>query len=92
VPDYSIAVESKVCNSAADVNHIVDEINADILVYKKRYDNLLFVVYNAGGFITNQRKFIDDIESTTPSVRILIVKPLAPTTQSQQLSKRIFLH
>jgi len=41
VPDYSIAVESKVCDSAADVNHILDENNADIIVYKKRYENLI---------------------------------------------------
>ncbi len=50
-----------------------------LVVYKKRYDNLLFVVYDSGGFITNQRKFREDVESTTPLVKILITQPIAPT-------------
>lgn len=53
VPDFiflklNLALEVKLVNSEARVKQLVDEINADIAAYSKRYRNLFFLVYDTG--------------------------------------------
>jgi hypothetical protein len=53
VPDFTIeraqlAIELKVCLTAAREKELPAEINDDILAYKRSYPNMLFVVYDTG--------------------------------------------
>lgn len=77
IPDFTfeslnLAVEAKLCKSAAKEKAIVDEINADIPAYQTRYARMTFVVYDLG-FIRDVDKFKSGIEGN-PGVRLLIVK------------------
>lgn len=53
VPDFSfenirLAVEIKLCKNAGDEKAFIGQINDDILAYKTKFDNLLFIVYDLG--------------------------------------------
>lgn len=53
VPDFSVqradlAVEIKICNRDGREKEIIAEINDDILAYKTKYGNIIFVVYDIG--------------------------------------------
>jgi len=43
-----LAVEVKFCNRAGREKEIIAEINDDILAYKTKYGNLVFVIYDIG--------------------------------------------
>jgi hypothetical protein len=52
-PDFSLAkvdlaIEVKLCNRKDREKEIIAEINDDILAYKRKYGNLLFIVYDTG--------------------------------------------
>lgn len=52
-PDFSIitldlAIEIKLCNRVGREKEIIAEINDDILAYKQKYGNVIFVVYDVG--------------------------------------------
>lgn len=70
--DISGVVEVKFCNSQDNEKEFIAEINDDIKAYSTRYKNLIFVVYDSGGFIRDQEKFKQDIQ--TNSVFVEIVK------------------
>lgn len=72
VEDCNLALEAKLCNSADDESRIIEDINADITVYKTRYENIAFVVYDCG-FIRNPNKFRADFEQNSPRVRVIVV-------------------
>lgn len=66
-PDFSFArintvVEIKLCDKKEREKEIISEINDDILAYKTRYPNIIFIVYDLG-FIRDTDKFKEDIES-----------------------------
>lgn len=51
VPDFSfenisLAVEIKLCKNAGDEKAFIGQINDDILAYKTKFNNLLFIVYD----------------------------------------------
>lgn len=78
IPDFTfdtldLAVESKLCKVSGKEKSIIDEINADIPAYKTKYQNLLFVVYDAGGFIRDVDLFKSDIEGNT-NVKVIVIK------------------
>lgn len=78
IPDFtvhelSLAIEAKLCNSVKRVKDIVEEINSDITAYKTKYNNLLFIIYDTGGFITDEPKFIGDFERNK-GVMVIITK------------------
>jgi hypothetical protein len=77
VPDFvvlklSLAIDVKLIKSAARVKEVVDEINADIAGYSKRYTSLLFIVYDLG-YIRDEVEFRHDLESQG-SIAVLVVK------------------
>ena len=77
VPDFamlrlSLAIEVKLVKTAARVKEIVDEINADIAAYSKRYTSLMFIVYDLG-YIRDEVELRHDLE-TQGNVAILVVK------------------
>lgn len=59
LPRLALAIEVKLIKTASRVREVVDEINADVAAYSKRYGTLLFIVYDLG----NIR---DEIEFNSP--------------------------
>jgi REase_DpnII-MboI len=77
VPDFilarlSLALEVKLIKAAARVREVVDEINADIAAYSKKYRTLFFVVYDLGN-IRDEVEFKQDLEDPG-NVVIIVVK------------------
>jgi hypothetical protein len=77
IPDFTIgeldlAIEVKLCNRKGREAEIIGEINDDILAYKTRFGNLLFVVYDMG-FIRDAERFSQTFEKHQ-SVMVRIVK------------------
>lgn len=64
IPDFTfqaldVALEIKLCGKDGREKQIIAEINDDILAYKTKYQNLIFVVYDTG--------FIRDVDLFTSS-------------------------
>jgi len=77
VPDFvmlrlSLAIEVKLIKSAARVKEAIDEVNADIAAYSKRYASLMFIVYDLG-YIRDEVEFRHDLESQG-RIAVLVVK------------------
>jgi REase_DpnII-MboI len=77
IPDFlfekiKTVVEVKLCKTADKEKDIISEINDDIIAYKTRYPNLIFVVYDLG-IIRDQDKFKNDIMNNE-QVQVIIVK------------------
>jgi hypothetical protein len=71
-PGIDTALEIKLCNRAGREKEIIDEINADILAYKTKYPNIIFLVYDLG-HIRDIDRFKADIESQD-RVIVLVIK------------------
>ncbi len=77
-PDFSfkridMVIEGKLSNNAKREKEIIHEINDDILAYRTKYSNLVFVVYDLG-FIRDQDLFKGSIEQNYPHVIVRIIK------------------
>lgn len=77
IPDFvlmklGLAIEVKLVSNAKRIPKIIDEINADIRAYSKRYRSILFVVYDLG-YIRDEIEFRRDLEHT-PNVSVIIIK------------------
>jgi hypothetical protein len=78
IPDFvferiSAIVETKFCDRAGRDKEIIAEINDDILAYKTKYSNLIFIVYDAGGILRNVDEFKGSIEKQE-SVVVKVIK------------------
>lgn len=76
-PDFSFprlntVLEIKYCGKANREKDIISEINDDIVAYRKRYANIIFVVYDMG-HIRDSDRFKDDIE-TNGAIVVRVVK------------------
>ncbi|PIZ48255.1 hypothetical protein CO180_03365 [candidate division WWE3 bacterium CG_4_9_14_3_um_filter_41_6] len=76
IPDFTFedingVVEVKFCNNIEREKELIAEINDDIQAYSTRYKNLIFVIYDGGGFIRDEEKFKQDIESKSVVVEIV---------------------
>lgn len=72
LPRLSLAIEVKLLKAASRVREVIDEINADVAAYSKRYRNLLFIVYDLG-YIRDEIEFKHDLERPG-NVSVVIVK------------------
>lgn len=72
IDELNLALEVKFCDSKDDVKKIIDEMNADIHPYKKKYQDIIFLVYDLG-FIIDVDEFVNDFHSIS-NVRVVIVK------------------
>ena len=77
VPDFilhrlSLAIELKLIKSTGRIREVVDEINADVAAYSKRYRSLLFIVYDLG-YIRDEIEFRHDLE-VAGNVAVVVVK------------------
>jgi len=76
-PDFiftrlGLALEVKLSKDKEKSREIVDEINADITAYGKKYPYILFVVYDLGS-IRDETEFKQDLESID-GVSVIVVK------------------
>jgi len=69
--DISCVVEGKFCNSETREKELIGEINDDIQAYSTKYKNLIFVIYDAGGFIRDEERFKQNIESSSVVIEII---------------------
>ena len=77
VPDFilpllSLVLEVKLTKTNERVAQVVDEINADIASYSKKYNHLLFVVYDLG-HIRDEMEFRRDLERELRAA-VLVIK------------------
>lgn len=78
IPDFvfkkiSTIVETKLCTSITKEKEIISEINDDILAYKTKYSNIIFVVYDLGS-IRDQDQFRDSLEEHDEHVIVKVIK------------------
>ena len=73
IDELSLALEVKFCDSKGDVKKIIDEMNADVYPYQKKHQNIIFLVYDFGGFIPDKDEFVRDFHSRS-NIRVIIVK------------------
>lgn len=71
-PGINTALEIKLCNRPGREKDIIAEINDDILAYKTKYPNIVFLVYDLG-YIRDIDRFKADIESQD-RVIVLVIK------------------
>lgn len=76
-PDFiflklDLALEIKISKTKSKSKEIVDEINADIQAYGKRYSQLLFLIYDVGT-IRDEEEFKNDIDNKD-NIQLVIVK------------------
>jgi len=77
MPDFVIrkidlAIELKLCAKSGREKEMIAEINDDILAYRTKYGNLLFVVYDLG-FVRDTDRFAGAFEEY-PNVVVRVVK------------------
>ena len=77
MPDFVFSLldavlEVKFVKDKRGVSRIVDEMNADVLAYGKKYPHVLFLVYDIGG-ISDIGEFSRDFESNGKA-SVIVVK------------------
>ncbi len=72
LPRLSLALEVKLIKTGARVREVIDEINADIASYSRRYRKIFFVVYDLGN-IRDELEFKQDLEDPG-NVAVIVVK------------------
>ncbi len=77
IPDFifhklDLALEVKLCKDKTKSKRLVDEINADIRAYSKKFSNLLFLVYDLG-IIRDEDEFKKDLDNKE-KISVIIIK------------------
>jgi DpnII restriction endonuclease len=72
LPKLDLAIEVKLAKTSTQARTIVDEINADIQSYGRKYKHVLFIVYDLGT-IRDVLEFTRDLESVD-GVEAIVVK------------------
>jgi hypothetical protein len=72
LPRLALALEVKLVKTGARVREVIDEINADIASYSKRYRKIFFIVYDLGN-IRDEIEFKQDLEDPG-NVAVVVVK------------------
>ena len=71
-PNLKCCLEVKLLKDKKIKSKIIEEINADIIAYSKKYNEILFLIYDIG-IITDILEFKRDIESAG-NVKVIVVK------------------
>lgn len=72
IPQFSLAIEVKLCGGQESVRRVINEINADIPAYCTQFGMSLFVVYDLG-CIRYPAAFVRPYESQQ-GVKVIVVK------------------
>ena len=67
-----MVLEIKFCDKKEREKEIISEINDDIMAYKTKYPNIIFLIYDLG-YIRDIDKFKEDIE-TVGAVIVKVIK------------------
>lgn len=70
-PKLELAIEVKLSKDKAKSKAIIDEINADIQSYSKKYSNQLFIVYDLGS-IQDEEEFKNDLDNQK-NIMVIVV-------------------
>lgn len=74
LPKFNCCVEIKLIKEKKHLKKMIEEINADITAYSKKYEKLLFIVYDLG-CIRDIDEFKRDIElSKEKEIKVIIIK------------------
>lgn len=73
IPRLSMAIEVKLSKDKTKSKVIVDEINADIQAYGKKYSAILFIVYDLGS-IQDESAFKHGLETNDGYIQVIVVK------------------
>ncbi|MFL6544227.1 MAG: hypothetical protein ACJ8LM_03485 [Candidatus Udaeobacter sp.] len=79
IPDFivwrlgGLAIEVKLCRDKNSAKNIIDEVNADIQAYGKKYQAMLFIIYDIGA-IQNEVEYKQGIEAVEKNIHVVIVK------------------
>lgn len=68
-----MAIEVKLSKDKAKSKVLVDEINADIQSYGKKYLSILFIVYDLGS-IQDEFAFKHGLETIDGNIQVIVVK------------------
>lgn len=71
-PKLDLALEIKISKTKVKSREIVDEINADIQGYGKKYSQILFLIYDMGT-IRDEDEFKNDIDNKE-NIQLVIIK------------------
>jgi hypothetical protein len=71
-PQIGTILEIKLCDKKEREREIISEINDDIIAYKTKYSNIIFLVYDTG-HIRDKDRFKEDIEAEG-TVLVSVVK------------------
>ena len=72
IPKLNLCIEVKLLKDGRK-SRVIEEINADITAYSKKYDRQAFVVYDLGN-IRDEVEFKRDIENAGNNIKVIIVK------------------
>ena len=72
IPKLNLCIEVKLLKDGRK-SRVIEEINADITAYSKKYDRQAFVVYDLGN-IRDEVEFRRDIENAGNNIKVIIVK------------------
>jgi len=71
-PFYNLALEVKLLNTKEKLGVLIDEINADIQSYCKKYSQVYFIIYDLG-IIRDEIEFKNDLDNQS-NIFLIIVK------------------
>jgi hypothetical protein len=69
-PKIDTIVELKLCKSKENEKEIISQINDDILAYKTKFANLIFIIYDIG-IIRNQDQFKTHLENDQVVIKVI---------------------
>lgn len=72
VPKLGLCIEVKLLREGKKSN-IIEEINADITAYSKKYDRQLYIIYDLG-VIRDELELRRDIEAAGSAIKVVVVK------------------
>lgn len=73
IPRLSMAIEVKLSKDKSKSKVIIDQINADIQSYGKKYSSILFIVYDLGS-IQDETAFKNGLETVDGDINVIVVK------------------
>jgi hypothetical protein len=72
IPKLNMCIEVKLLRDGKK-SRIIEEINADVTAYSKKYERQLYVVYDLG-VIRDEVEFRRDIEKAKDGIKVVIIK------------------
>lgn len=74
LPKINCCIEVKLIKEKSHLKKMIEEINADITAYSKKYDKIMFIVYDLG-YIRDIDEFKRDIESSNDKeIKVYVIK------------------